>query len=444
MLSLAFQQSALLQSSALLAGSSLSDFQAIAGQIDNDLRLDVEAEQIAQDIEPHVTALTVDVETPEDLVTAHSLLTNITAGDIVAENNALRNALVGASSVISLFALRSQSSVEPSRTSRPVPSARVSTRSLSIAPVTVAGQENMVHCAVCEDANDSSNKFCKNCGFALMQVETISTKKANATMVFGDLSGFSRFAENTAPEEVFGIINDIQAGLAAQVLSLGGYVVGYWGDAIFAVFGMDKTREDDPEKAVRCAMHMQEFMRQRNERLPESQHIQLRLGINSGRIAKGVMGGGGQKILTVLGNAVNIAARLEPLAPTGGIAISRATMLRASHAFELELGGTTKVKNIKEPVEYHVVKGEKPGAIVGTRRGEEVRFLGRDKELKALQQRHHAVRESSRPLYLLLRGQREWVRAAWLRSSWLPYQVVGQTVLLPLVVKTCLLCAPIV
>ncbi len=421
MLALGLQQSALMQSGMLLAGSGLSDFTAISGQISNELRLNIDATDVAQNITPAVEGLVVDESTPATLATAHSMLSHITHGHIPVEHGALENALQSASSIIQLFSMqqRMADTLPDSLTQPPsiIPESRLShptsrhltarlrrASTMSMAPVTLEGQENVSHCAVCESANDISHQFCKDCGFPMMEVEEISPQKIDGTMIFGDLSGFSSYVEKTTEDVLFPTINEIQAGLAAQVLSMGGYVIGYWGDAIFAVFGMDKHREDDAERAVRCALRMQQFMQQRNAGLAEENQIHLRLGINTGRVSKGIMGGAGRKILTVLGNQVNIAARLEPLAKPGGIVISRATMLRTSHAFEENYEGLTQVKNIIEPVEYYEVTGEKPGAIVGTRRGEEVQFMGRTTELVELEARHKLVTDLKKPHFTLIEG----------------------------------------
>ncbi len=277
-----------------------------------------------------------------------------------------------------------------------------------------AGEEHKVFCAVCSKAGEASHKFCGDCGAPLLSEAPVSlanfctdcgqplparsgefaADNRVVTMVFTDLKGFSSFSEKLPPDALFSVMQEIQEGLAAAVTAEGGYISGYWGDAIFAIFGAPKSREDDPVRAVRAALRMQDFIKtwSLGREARGEPGLQLRVGINTGQVAWGLYGGPGKKSHTAIGNAVNIAARMEPAAPPGGIAITQATVDRLQGRFAVTPRGVITVKNIREPIEYYELTRELPSLHHASPRGvEQVRFVGRDDDLSLVRQAFDAT-----------------------------------------------------
>ena len=167
-------------------------------------------------------------------------------------------------------------------------------------------------------------------------------------MLFADLSGYTGYAEQTDPEAVKQLLDRTLRKLGEEVTRFGGSVDKYIGDNVMAVFGAPVAHEDDPERAVRAGLAMQETMERLNDKhAPQSDvNFMLRVGINTGEVLAGRMGDG----YTVIGDTVNVAARLQAAARPGTVTVGRSTFARprASIAYtELE---PLTLKGKAEPV----------------------------------------------------------------------------------------------
>ena len=143
------------------------------------------------------------------------------------------------------------------------------------------------------------------------------------TVLFADLSGYTAMSERLDPEEVRQIADRSLRRLAAEVDRFGGTVDKYIGDNVMAIFGAPVTHEDDPERAVRAGLAMQNAMEEINADL-EPRHgvrFQLRVGINTGEVLAGEVAGS----YTVIGDAVNVAARLQAAGAPGTVIVGRQT-----------------------------------------------------------------------------------------------------------------------
>ncbi len=137
-------------------------------------------------------------------------------------------------------------------------------------------------------------------------------------MLFADLSGYTAVAERMDPETTKALVDRALRRLGQEVERYGGTVDKYIGDNVMAVFGAPVAHEDDPERAVRAGLAMQSAMGEINEELdanpayPDVSFL-LRVGINSGEVLAGQVG----DEYTVIGDAVNVAARLQAAARPG-------------------------------------------------------------------------------------------------------------------------------
>ena len=153
-------------------------------------------------------------------------------------------------------------------------------------------------------------------------------ERRTVSVLFADLSGYTAMAEQLDPEDVKDLLDDILGRLTEQVTRYGGRVDKYIGDNVMALFGAPVAHEDDAERAVRAGLAMQDAIREINEPLRERHGVSfaLRIGINTGDVLAGNVG----ESYTVVGDAVNVAARLEAAAEPGSVIVGERTY-RATH-----------------------------------------------------------------------------------------------------------------
>jgi class 3 adenylate cyclase len=145
--------------------------------------------------------------------------------------------------------------------------------------------------------------------------------------------------------------------MAEVIIDHGGMVDQFVGDAVMAVFGAPDPVEDHAVRAITCALAMQARQASLNREADEDgrPHVTMGIGINTGRVVAGTVGGSGRLEYTVVGDAVNVAARLQSEAAAGEIVASENTIAAASHV-DAEPMGSRLVKGREEPVEvYRVV-----------------------------------------------------------------------------------------
>ncbi len=142
----------------------------------------------------------------------------------------------------------------------------------------------------------------------------------SASVLFADIRNFTTLAESLTPRETVDMLNEIFTDLFDAVADYGGVLDKYIGDAVMAVFGAPLTRGDDAQNAVRSALRMQEMMESINNRRLGRGEPALRLGIGiaSGDVVAGTIGSPKRMDYTVIGDSVNLAARLQDLTKTYG------------------------------------------------------------------------------------------------------------------------------
>lgn len=154
--------------------------------------------------------------------------------------------------------------------------------------------------------------------------------KRRAVVLFADIRGFTALSEELSPDEIALLLNEHFTGMVEVVFEHGGALDKFMGDAMMAIWGAPIARPDDADRAVRAAIGMQRALRARNQRRAEQGRRQLEVGIgvNLGEVFAGNIGSDRRLEYTVVGDAVNIAARLCAEAGPGEILIAEA--LRAA------------------------------------------------------------------------------------------------------------------
>lgn len=155
----------------------------------------------------------------------------------------------------------------------------------------------------------------------------IESERRLVTVLFADVTGFTTLSERMDPETVSAVLKDCFSGLASVVLRYEGTIDKFIGDGIMAIFGAPLAHENDPERAVRCALDMmREIDRYNTRRSRElSGPLGLHVGLHSGMVIAGNVGTDLRMDYSVIGDTVNLAARLVELAPRGEIFLSSET-----------------------------------------------------------------------------------------------------------------------
>ena len=190
-------------------------------------------------------------------------------------------------------------------------------------------------------------------------------EEAEVSILFADVTGFSHIAETLDPRNLTLLTNEYLSVITEIILRWGGYVDKYVGDMVMAEWGVPRPASDHAERACRAALEIMSAMEghTRSWRDRYGVEVRLRIGINSGKVVAGNMGSNQRFQYTVLGDAVNVAARLEPLNKTYGtsILISKATRDRVAHCISTRRIASVVVRGRTDEVEIFeplAVQGE--------------------------------------------------------------------------------------
>ncbi len=260
-------------------------------------------------------------------------------------------------------------------------------------------------CPVCSTPTVPGARFCFACGAALDNrvAGDVETERRVVTVLFGDLSEFTSWAEDLDPERVGVVTDRVLASLAQIVTDFGGHVDKLTGDGIMAVFGAPTAHEDDPERAVRAAARMQAVVR----RLVEQEsgggrRLGLRVGLNTGEVLAGVQA---HLSYTVVGDAVNTASRLSDAAGVGGVLAGRETALSTMPAASWRALSPLRLKGKRELVPAYELLGLRASGASRLGLGDEAQFVGRDSELGLLIGRLLDVNDRRRSRTVVITGE---------------------------------------
>jgi len=182
-------------------------------------------------------------------------------------------------------------------------------------------------------------------------------EEMSATVLFSDIKGFTSLSERLTPTEVASLLNEYFTEMTDVLFEYGGTLDKYIGDAIMALFGAPYTREDDAVRAVRAALKMQKLIKDRLAEDSKLNRLEVRIGINTGTVVAGNIGSPRRMDYTVIGDAVNVAQRLESLAKPGQILIGGSTYELVKDHFILNEIGRQRVKGRDLEVSVYEVFG---------------------------------------------------------------------------------------
>ncbi len=276
-------------------------------------------------------------------------------------------------------------------------------------------------CTNCGHKNQPGSKFCNNCGNKIDGGQDLSPKSAElpllerlipvelaakvaaassgnaldgerrvATILFCDILGSTNASGQMDPEEWAEIMNGAFEHMIQPVYKYEGIVARLMGDAILAFFGAPIAHEDDPQRAVLAGLEITEGINTYSDDLFNEKGLRLnsRVGINTGLVVVGAIGSDLRMEYTAMGDAINLAARMEQTAQPGSVQISTETQKLVAPFFKFKSLGMIHVKGKDQPVEAYSVL--EPKGTVGRLRGIEgleAPLIGREKEFEQLQER---------------------------------------------------------
>src|SRR5213596_2030851 len=177
--------------------------------------------------------------------------------------------------------------------------------------------------------------------------QTGASERRPITVLFADIAGSTAIAERMDPEDWTAIVSRAFARMNATVTRYDGTIARLMGDGVLAFFGAPVAHEDDPVRAVRCGLDMARAVDELSAELNAKEPIDLRVrvGINTGPVVVGVVGTESASEYTAMGDAVNVAARMQASARPGNVLVTSATyrfisqLVEAVDVGQLELKG---------------------------------------------------------------------------------------------------------
>jgi class 3 adenylate cyclase/tetratricopeptide (TPR) repeat protein len=203
-----------------------------------------------------------------------------------------------------------------------------------------------------------------------------SGERRQVTILFADLCGFTTLSRSLDPEEIGELVARFTAQVDGIVVGYGGTVDKHIGDAVMALFGAPRAHDDDPVRAVRAALDIHAALARSGE--ASSRALQAHVGIASGEVVAGTLSRVDAHDYTVLGNSVNLAARLVALAGPGETLLSEDVYRALADRAACETLGETEVKGFDVPVRIWRLDGLPSDAAPANRSV----FVGRVAELE--------------------------------------------------------------
>jgi class 3 adenylate cyclase len=178
--------------------------------------------------------------------------------------------------------------------------------------------------------------------------------EVEVTVLFTDVQDFTRYAADKTPAEVVAALNRLFEVIVPIIAAHGGHVDKFEGDGLLAVFGAPEAFPDHADRGVRAACGIGEAVNDRGE----AGELRVGVGVNTGRVVAGSIGGAGRLNFSVIGAAVNVAARVEAATREldDNILVTSETWKLLSSEFEAESRGKIDLKGIEEPMSLYAPK----------------------------------------------------------------------------------------
>ncbi len=227
----------------------------------------------------------------------------------------------------------------------------------------------------------------------------VAEQRKLVTVLFSDLVDFTVLSQQLDAEDVRTVIDAYFVRWNEHIEANGGVVEKFIGDAVMAVFGLHQAEEEDPHRAIRAALSMRSSLDELNAEVGAAYDVtlEMRVGIDTGEVVVSTLGDRPGQEFVVVGEIVNRAARLQSAAPRGGVLISADTYRHVRGLVRRAAETGLQLKGIAEPVDGYLIQCERPRGfhLDGGRgvEGVDTRTVGRELELRQLQDRFYEVAE---------------------------------------------------
>lgn len=235
--------------------------------------------------------------------------------------------------------------------------------------------------------------------------DAANAERRQLTVLFCDLVDSTRLSTQLDPEDYREVVQAYQQVCAEVIQQFEGHIAQYLGDGLLVYFGHPQAHEDDARRAVQAALGILEAMGMLGARLTAARNIRLavRIGIHTGLVVVGEIGGAGTREWLALGNTPNIAARLQGLAAPNTVVISEATARLSQGYFVWQALGAQTLKGIAQPMPvYEVLRASgaqsRLDAVPARRLAP---LIDRDEEVELLQRRWEYARRGAGQVVLL-------------------------------------------
>ncbi len=188
-------------------------------------------------------------------------------------------------------------------------------------------------------------------------------EETEITVAFADIRGFTAVSEDTRPQELVRVLNTYLSIVIAAILRNDGMVNKFGGDSVMAVWNAPTPCADHPMKAVEAALEAQREIRALQESDPTLPRMDFGIGVNSGKAIAGNLGSENRSEYSVIGDCVNVAARLTGVAEGGKVWIGTETYESVRGRVEVKLLDPVKVKGKREPVQAYEVSVVLPASV---------------------------------------------------------------------------------
>jgi predicted ATPase/class 3 adenylate cyclase len=230
-------------------------------------------------------------------------------------------------------------------------------------------------------------------------------ERRQLTVLFCDLVDSTVLASQLDPEDWREVVRAYQDTCAKVIARFEGHIAQYLGDGLLVYFGYPRAHEDDAQRAVRAGLGMVEAMGPLNARLSQEHGVQLdvRLGIHTGQVVVGEIGGGAKQEQLALGETPNLAARLQGIAEPNTVVISAATRPLLGGFFGCQSIGIPRLKGVVQPLEVYQVLYESTARsrLEAAGRTSLTPLVGREPEVALLRERWAQVTEGLGQVVLL-------------------------------------------
>ena len=274
-------------------------------------------------------------------------------------------------------------------------------------------------CAQCGFDNPPGFQLCGQCGAALTRPTapeaspsaseprrpSPAAERRQLTVMFCDLVGSTQLSGRLDPEDLREVIRAYQQTCAEVITRYEGHIAQYLGDGLLVYFGYPVALEDNAQRAIHAGLGIVAALGALRTRV-EAEYgatLAVRIGVHTGAVVIGEMGGGDRYENLALGETPNIAARLEGLAPPNQVVISAATRRLVEGAFELADLGAPALKGVVEPMPVYGVRRAnalesrfEAAAMAGL-----TPLVGREEELGLVRRRWEQAKESEGQVALL-------------------------------------------